>query len=530
MKKENKLLLLCLCLLLSTSIFFTNTKVSAEESLNEEVLRTTSTTEDAVQKIQSTWGTSKVVFDKSTGSLDVYAGTIANKRGGEYADDNNLVRKDQVKVISVLEHVFTPEDSSLLFASNWTNLEAITGELDTSKTSNMYGMFYLTKTIKTLNVTNWDTSNVTDMSWLFSQAGVSELDVSRWNTAKVTSMYQTFNGTGNLLELDLSRWNTSNVTNMSLMFGYSAIQKLNLGNFDTSKVTTMLGMFALTKSLKTIGNTGHWDTSNVTDMSWLFSQSGVSELEVSRWNTTKVTTMYEAFNGTGYLSELDLSRWDTSNVEEMSLMFSYSSIKELNLSNFNTEKATNMIGMFAEMVSLEKLNISNFNTKNLIDATSIFESDTVLSEITLGSETKFVSQETGLPLISTESGVYTGRWVKVEPDLPYSVYETSSTFMLGYNGELPGTYVWEKPKNSKVTIKYHDINGLSISDEIIKSGKVGESYLTEKKIITGYTFKEVVGNSGGIFSDKDQLVTYIYTKNPTLGGNVVIKYQDTKKI
>ena len=42
-----------------------------------------------------------------------------------------------------------------------------------------------------------------------------------------------------------------------------------------------------------------------------------------------------------------------------------SSIKELNLSNFNTNNVTNMSTMFKECSSLKDLNLSNFNTNNV---------------------------------------------------------------------------------------------------------------------------------------------------------------------
>ena len=41
----------------------------------------------------------------------------------------------------------------------------------------------------------------------------------------------------------------------------------------------------------------------------------------------------------------------------------YSSLTSLNLSNFNTNKVTNMSGMFNECSSLTSLKFSNFNTK-----------------------------------------------------------------------------------------------------------------------------------------------------------------------
>ena len=39
------------------------------------------------------------------------------------------------------------------------------------------------------------------------------------------------------------------------------------------------------------------------------------------------------------------------------------SLKDLNLSNFNTKNVTNMAGMFRECKSLINLNLSHFDTK-----------------------------------------------------------------------------------------------------------------------------------------------------------------------
>ena len=43
------------------------------------------------------------------------------------------------------------------------------------------------------------------------------------------------------------------------------------------------------------------------------------------------------------------------------------SLKELNLSNFNTKNVTNMRYMFFRCFSLKKLDISKFNTENVND-------------------------------------------------------------------------------------------------------------------------------------------------------------------
>ena len=54
-----------------------------------------------------------------------------------------------------------------------------------------------------------------------------------------------------LIELNLPNFNTENVTEMSGMFkGCSSLTKLDISNFSTQKVKNMGGMFSGCKSLK----------------------------------------------------------------------------------------------------------------------------------------------------------------------------------------------------------------------------------------------------------------------------------------
>ena len=57
----------------------------------------------------------------------------------------------------------------------------------------------------------------------------------------------------------------------------------------------------------------------------------------------------------------------------MSYMFyNCSSLKELDLSNFNTNNVTNMSYMFFGCSSLNELNLFNFNTNNVINISGMF--------------------------------------------------------------------------------------------------------------------------------------------------------------
>ena len=83
---------------------------------------------------------------------------------------------------------------------------------------------------------------------------------NNFNTSKVTSMYMMFYMSSSLKNLDLSSFNTSNVTTMGCMFrDCSSLINLNLGSFNTSKVTDMEWMFNNCSKLQTeinIMNTG----------------------------------------------------------------------------------------------------------------------------------------------------------------------------------------------------------------------------------------------------------------------------------
>ena len=50
-----------------------------------------------------------------------------------------------------------------------------------------------------------------------------------------------------------------------------------------------------------------------------------------------------------------------------------SSLKNLNLSNFNTNNVTNMYCMFFHCSSLTNLNLSNFNTNNVTNMECMFD-------------------------------------------------------------------------------------------------------------------------------------------------------------
>ena len=69
----------------------------------------------------------------------------------------------------------------------------------------MENMFYLCSGLTSLNLSNWNTSKVTDMRDMFyGCSGLASLDLSNFNTSKVAKMGGMFSGCTGLTSIDLS--------------------------------------------------------------------------------------------------------------------------------------------------------------------------------------------------------------------------------------------------------------------------------------------------------------------------------------
>ena len=182
--------------------------------------------------------------------------------------------------------------------------------------------------IKSLDMVNWDTSYVTDMSGMFNGCTyVDKFEIGKWDTSNVTDMSgmfsQYYKTNINIFNaqymkctiIDVSKLNTSNVTNMNNMFNEcNALISLDTSNWDTSKVTDMNSMFDRCESLTSL-DVSKWNTSNVTDMYCMFQYcNSITNLDVSNWDVSKVTDMRQIFYSCKKLTSLDLSNWDISNV------------------------------------------------------------------------------------------------------------------------------------------------------------------------------------------------------------------------
>ena len=339
------------------------------------------------------------VFDNSTSTQYVpWTNWSSSVKYVYIGDRNDIVKPDSMHYWFSGMYQLESIDFTYLDTSNVTDMSGLFsgsglktidfGNFNTSKVVDMNKMFQNANLLTTLDLSSFDTSKVVNMSNMFYGCGKLEsINLSSFNTSEVTDMSYMFSGCNKLISLDLSSFNTSKVTDMSYMFNYcEKLSSLNISSFNTKNVTTMTHMFNNSTELTSL-NLSNFDTSKVIDMSYMFNKClKLSSLNVSSFNTTSVTNMDSMFNSCEKLETLNVSNFDTKNVVNMYYMFgNCSSLKTLNLSNFNTEKVTNMKYIFSGCNSLESLNISNFNTTKVTDMSGMFRDCIHLKTLDLSS-------------------------------------------------------------------------------------------------------------------------------------------------
>ena len=100
------------------------------------------------------------------------------------------------------------------------------------------------------DISNWDTSNVIDMSKIFHNCKNLSLlpDISKWDTSNVIDMNRMFYNCKNLKLLpDISKWNTDNVVNIIQIF-YNCLSLSSIPDISKKKLNKMIVDSMLEKS------------------------------------------------------------------------------------------------------------------------------------------------------------------------------------------------------------------------------------------------------------------------------------------
>ena len=133
---------------------------------------------------------------------------------------------------------------------------------------------------------------------------LSSLELSKFNTENVTNMRYMFNDCWELSSLDLSKFNTKNVTDMECMFeSCSKLSSLDLSNFNTAKVKVMSDMFRSCNALTTIYVRDEFVTEEVYNSQNMFLGCINLKGAIDKYDESKIHHRYANYK-TGYFTNL----------------------------------------------------------------------------------------------------------------------------------------------------------------------------------------------------------------------------------
>lgn len=201
----------------------------------------------------------------------------------------------------------------------------------------------------------------------------SDLDVS-----DINSFENLFYAKTQIKELNLTNWDTYNVTNMSNMFkNCSNLTKIiGLREFDMRNVTNITSMFSGCDSLENLNDIEYWyNTNKIQSMNYAFMHTSIASLDLSSWNLKNLENCAAAFTDCEHLENLNISSFkNSSKLFMITAMFrkcvSLNNI--IGIENLNVSKISSTQQMFRECESLKTIDLSHWNIDNLSDCSFMF--------------------------------------------------------------------------------------------------------------------------------------------------------------
>ena len=267
----------------------------------------------------------------------------------------------------------------LYYAWGWGhNLRSL--DITNIRTPNVVNMEYCFydcfKLTGTLDVRHFTTNKVTTLNYCFSACPAIEcIDIRGWDYSALSVISACFNGCNSLKEIKgIENIITTNCTTFTSLFGDClSLKELDLSSWNTGKVTSLASTFYNCNSL-TFLDISTWDTSKVTSFSNTFYNCmSLETIDVSNWDTSKATTFGGTFSNCRSIKILDLSNWTNGTLTSVSSMFTQcNSLQFLDISNIIiTSACTSIYSMFSYCMSLREIQLNpNWDVSGLANSNS----------------------------------------------------------------------------------------------------------------------------------------------------------------
>ena len=491
------------------------------------------------KRIEGTVAGLQVSYDLDTDELTILGGTYANiisyddRISNQSLSDSegNSIQLGNAKQIVITGKISlnSSNNANYLFAG-FSDVSKIVGleYLDLSQATSTACMFSGCKDLTSLDLSSFNTANVTDMRYMFDGcSSLIHLNVSPLNTANVTNMKGMFAECTALTSLDLSSFNTANVTDMRLMFSECTdLTSLNLSNFNTTNVTTMAYMFNECIALPTL-DLSSFNTANVTDMEGMFKDGeSLVDLDISSFDTSSLYILDEMFMNCTSLTELNLEHFHIPDIDKSDFAYTFygcTNLRKLNIKNITTG-APEYDYMLAELPSLNTLVLGEYTDLTIVYDDDIANmDDTNVEDVGLNTEGIWLNVGNGTTIRPEGTEQYTSE--QLMRAYAITMDGTQRNFTKG------DTYV---RMGLPITIHHVDESGKQIAEDTIFPGNFGDPYSITGDSVVGYTLKDGQSPVTGIYDNdntKERDFTFTYVKNPESsapikGENVIVLYQD----
>ena len=188
----------------------------------------------------------------------------------------------------LIDNINQPIIANYIESLNKTNIVTL---IWTNLINNCQSLFKDCNTIIEINFTDFDATNCSNFDSMFRNcSSLQSLDLTGLKTSYLlNSISNIFWGCKSLISLNLSTFDTSEVTNFGHLFcGCESLEWIDISNFKTEKVNYIDNMFNGCKKLTSI-NLSHFNTSQVITIDYMFS--GCESLKIIDFSNLDVTSV-----------------------------------------------------------------------------------------------------------------------------------------------------------------------------------------------------------------------------------------------
>ncbi len=204
--------------------------------------------------------------------------------------------------------------------------------------------------------------------------------MDEWDTHLVTSLRNLFHSkmlgsmyalvrtsTFSRISLDISRWDTSNVTNMNYTFFGCKFPLPDISQWDMSNVRTAKGMLRDTSFNSDVN---HWNVSRLQDARWMFYGCMNFNQCLDDWDVSSLQRASFMFSHCRTFNQ-PLNQWDVRQLRDCDGMFSCCNVFNQPLDRWRLSSAQSMEFMFRSCFNMEQ-SLANWCIPTNVNVRSMF--------------------------------------------------------------------------------------------------------------------------------------------------------------